>query len=144
MPTEPPPLVRKVSAKFADRGCHVVSVTNSYGRNLGFLDLKNQVIRRHIPEERGLQIKGTISEGATESLPGKFLCFSSGGNNTSIFYSLSLSEFPTPTPLRFPATAMARIFRQDAKTLKEGSAISSVAYMTTPGVHAPCGTQYHS
>jgi hypothetical protein len=35
---------------------------------------------------------------------------------------------------------MARIFHQDAKTLKEGSAVSNIAYMTTPGVHAPCGT----
>jgi hypothetical protein len=36
------PSDRRLSVKlvptFADRGCHVVSVTNSYGRNLGFLD----------------------------------------------------------------------------------------------------------
>jgi hypothetical protein len=32
-----PPLVSEVSANsFADRGCHVVSVTNPYGRILGF------------------------------------------------------------------------------------------------------------
>jgi hypothetical protein len=33
IPTEQPPLVGK-----ADRGCHVVSVTDPYGRILGFLD----------------------------------------------------------------------------------------------------------
>jgi hypothetical protein len=39
MPTERPPLVDEVIANFfADRGCHVVSVTDSYGRILGFLD----------------------------------------------------------------------------------------------------------
>jgi hypothetical protein len=36
------PSNRRLSAKivptFADRGCHVVSVTDPYGRNLGFLD----------------------------------------------------------------------------------------------------------
>jgi hypothetical protein len=37
--TERPPLVSEVSANFfADRGCHVVSVTNPYGRILGFLN----------------------------------------------------------------------------------------------------------
>jgi hypothetical protein len=28
----------KLVPSFADRGCHVVSVTDPYGRNLGFLD----------------------------------------------------------------------------------------------------------
>jgi hypothetical protein len=31
-------LYEKLVPIFADRGCHVVSVTNPYGRNLGFLD----------------------------------------------------------------------------------------------------------
>jgi hypothetical protein len=39
IPTERPQLVSEVSATFfANRGCHVVSVTNPYGRILGFLD----------------------------------------------------------------------------------------------------------
>jgi hypothetical protein len=38
IPTERPPLVGEVSATFADRGCRVVSATNSYGRILDFLD----------------------------------------------------------------------------------------------------------
>jgi hypothetical protein len=36
--TKRQPLVDEVNANFADRGCHVVSVTYPYGRNLGFLD----------------------------------------------------------------------------------------------------------
>jgi CBS-domain-containing membrane protein len=36
--TDRPTLVGEVSAKFADRGCHVVSVTDPYGHILGFLD----------------------------------------------------------------------------------------------------------
>jgi hypothetical protein len=39
IPAERPPLVGEVIANiFADRGCHVVSVTDPYGRILGFLD----------------------------------------------------------------------------------------------------------
>jgi hypothetical protein len=37
-PTERPPLVGEMIAKFEDRGCHVVSVTDLYSRILGFLD----------------------------------------------------------------------------------------------------------
>jgi hypothetical protein len=37
IPTERPPLV-----DFADRGCHVVSVTDPYGRIIGFLDRNRQ------------------------------------------------------------------------------------------------------
>jgi hypothetical protein len=37
-PTERPPPVSEVSANFANRGCHVVRVTNPYGRILCFLD----------------------------------------------------------------------------------------------------------
>jgi hypothetical protein len=36
IPTERPPLVGEVSATFEDRGCKVVSVTDSYGRVLSF------------------------------------------------------------------------------------------------------------
>jgi hypothetical protein len=38
IPTERRRLVAKLVPTFADRGCHVVSVTNLYGRILGFLD----------------------------------------------------------------------------------------------------------
>jgi hypothetical protein len=38
IPTERPPLVSEISAKFADRGCGVFSVTDLYDHILGFLD----------------------------------------------------------------------------------------------------------
>jgi hypothetical protein len=38
IPTERLPLVGEVIAKFADRGCHVVSVADPYGCILDFLD----------------------------------------------------------------------------------------------------------
>jgi hypothetical protein len=38
IPTEWPPLSAKWLPTFVDRGCHVVSVTDPYGRILGFLD----------------------------------------------------------------------------------------------------------
>jgi hypothetical protein len=38
MPTEDRRLSAKSLPTFADGGCHVVSVTNPYGRNLCFLD----------------------------------------------------------------------------------------------------------
>jgi hypothetical protein len=39
IPTERPPLVSEVGANFLRiEGCHVVNVTNPYGRILGFLD----------------------------------------------------------------------------------------------------------
>jgi CBS-domain-containing membrane protein len=36
--TDQAPLIGEVMPTFADRGCHVVNVTDSYGRILGFLD----------------------------------------------------------------------------------------------------------
>jgi hypothetical protein len=38
MPTERPPLLGEVVPTFADRGCCVVSATDSPGRIFGFLD----------------------------------------------------------------------------------------------------------
>jgi hypothetical protein len=38
IPTERPPLVAKLVATSADRGCRVVNAADPYGRNLGFLD----------------------------------------------------------------------------------------------------------
>jgi hypothetical protein len=38
IPTERPPLVVELVPTFTYRECHVVSVTNPYGRNLSFLD----------------------------------------------------------------------------------------------------------
>jgi hypothetical protein len=45
---------RRLSAKlvptFTDRGCHVVSVTNPYSRNLGFLDRSRYFLFQVAPE----------------------------------------------------------------------------------------------
>jgi hypothetical protein len=38
IPTKRSPLVGDINAKCADRWCHMVNVTDPYGRILGFLD----------------------------------------------------------------------------------------------------------
>jgi hypothetical protein len=43
MPIERPPLVGEVNAKFADKGCHMVSVTDPYACILGFVKYFKQV-----------------------------------------------------------------------------------------------------
>jgi hypothetical protein len=45
-----PPLVGEVSAKFADRGCHVVSVTGPYGRILDSLDRSRYFLFQVAPQ----------------------------------------------------------------------------------------------
>jgi hypothetical protein len=54
IPTERPPLFSKVSANFfADRGCHVVSVTNPYGRILGSLSgVACMIFSREVDQRR--------------------------------------------------------------------------------------------
>jgi hypothetical protein len=49
IPTEQPPLVGKVSANFVYRGCLVVSVTDPYGRTLGFLDRSHYFFFQVVP-----------------------------------------------------------------------------------------------
>jgi hypothetical protein len=53
--TERPPLVGEVSPTFADRGCHVVSVTDPYGRILAFLDRSRYFFFQIAPQ---LQLRG--------------------------------------------------------------------------------------
>jgi hypothetical protein len=50
IPTERPSLVGEVSTKFAYRGCQVVSVTNPYGSNLGFLDRSSYFLFQVAPQ----------------------------------------------------------------------------------------------
>jgi hypothetical protein len=51
MPTELLLLVGEVSANFfADRGCHVVSVTDPYRRILGFLDRSGYFLFQVAPQ----------------------------------------------------------------------------------------------
>jgi hypothetical protein len=48
MPTERPPLVGEVSAKFADRECHVVSLADTYGLNSASFQTKHLIWKRMI------------------------------------------------------------------------------------------------
>jgi hypothetical protein len=58
IPTERPLLVSEVSANFfADRECHLVSVTNPYGRILGFPDRIRYFFFQVAPSDRRLSAK---------------------------------------------------------------------------------------
>jgi hypothetical protein len=51
MPIERPPLVVEIGANFlADRGCHVVSATDLYGRILGFLKMEPLLFFQVVPQ----------------------------------------------------------------------------------------------
>jgi hypothetical protein len=65
---------RRLSAKlvrtFADRGCHGVSVKNTYGRNLGFIDWSHYFFFQVAPQ--------LYSWGWVDSIPGLLLLWKSG------------------------------------------------------------------
>jgi hypothetical protein len=67
IPTERPPLVSEVTANFADRGCHVVSVTEPYGRILGFLDRSRILFYQVAPQ--------LYSQGCVDPVPDPLLFF---------------------------------------------------------------------
>jgi hypothetical protein len=50
IPTERPSFIGEVTDKFADRECHVVSVTDPHSRILGFLDRSRYFFLRIAPE----------------------------------------------------------------------------------------------
>jgi hypothetical protein len=76
IPTERLPLVSEVSANFfADRGCNVVSVTNSYGRILGFLDRSRYYFFQVAPQ--------LYSRGWVDSVPDPVLFFSSSAQESN-------------------------------------------------------------
>jgi hypothetical protein len=75
IPTERPPLVGEVIANFGDRGCHVVSVTDPYGRILCFLVKSLYVFYQVAPQ--------LYSRGWVDPVPDPLLFFSgSAGNRT--------------------------------------------------------------
>jgi hypothetical protein len=43
-------LLAKLVPTFADRGCHVISVTNPYAHNLGFIDLSGYFFFQVVPQ----------------------------------------------------------------------------------------------
>jgi hypothetical protein len=74
--TEVPPLVGEVSDNFADRGCHMVSVTDPYGRILVFLHRNRYFFFQVAPQ---LDLRGW-----EDSVPDPLLVRKSGsaGNRT--------------------------------------------------------------
>jgi hypothetical protein len=57
IPTEGPPLVREVPT-FADRWCRVISATDPYGRNLGFLDRSRYFFFQVAPQSYSTRLSG--------------------------------------------------------------------------------------
>jgi hypothetical protein len=84
------PSDRRLSAKlvltFADRGCHVVSVTEPHGRILGFLDRSRYFFFQVAPE--------LYSRGCVDTVPDSLLLRKSGsaGNWTGTSGSLAKSS----------------------------------------------------
>jgi hypothetical protein len=76
IPTERPPLVGEVSANFLWIECHVVSVTDTYGHILGFLDRSRYFFFRSAPQ--------LYSRGWVDPVPDLLLFRKSGsvGNRT--------------------------------------------------------------
>jgi hypothetical protein len=75
IPTERPLLVGEVSANFfADRRCHVVSVTDYYGRILGFLDRSRYFFFQVAPQ--------FYSRGWVDPIPDPLLLRKSGSAET--------------------------------------------------------------
>jgi hypothetical protein len=84
IPTERSPFVGEVSADFADRGCHVVSVTDPYGRILGFLDRNRFCFFQVAPK--------LYSRGWVDPVPDSLLLWKSGsaGNRTRTSGSVAI------------------------------------------------------
>jgi hypothetical protein len=76
IPTERQPLVDEVITNFfADKGCHVVSVTDPYGRILGFSRQELLLFYQVAPQ--------LYSRGWVDPVPDELLFFSgSAGNRT--------------------------------------------------------------
>jgi hypothetical protein len=76
IPIERPLLVGEVSATFADRGCHVVRVTNPYGHILAFLDQSRYFFFQLAPQ--------LYSRGWVDPVPDPLLLRKTGsaGNRT--------------------------------------------------------------
>jgi hypothetical protein len=81
---------RRLSAKlvptFADRGCRVLSVTDSYGRNLSFLDRSCYFFFQVAPQ--------LYSRGWVDPVPDPLLLRKSGiaGNRTRTYGSLAMNS----------------------------------------------------
>jgi hypothetical protein len=76
IPTERPPHFGEISANFADRAYHLVSVIDTYGRILGFLDWSRYCFFQAAPQ--------LYSRGWVDPVPDPLLLRKSGssGNRT--------------------------------------------------------------
>jgi hypothetical protein len=74
MPTERSPSVGEVNANFSDRGCHVVSVRDSYGRIPGFIDRSRYFAFEVAPH--------LFSRGSVDPAPDSLLLRKSGSSGT--------------------------------------------------------------
>jgi hypothetical protein len=76
-------LSSKLVSTFADRGCHVVSVTDAYNRILGFLDRSRYCFFRIVPQ--------LYSRGWVDPVPDPLLLIKSGsaGNRTRTSVSVA-------------------------------------------------------
>jgi hypothetical protein len=86
--TERPPHFGEVSAKFADRGCRVVSATDPHGRILGFLDRSRYYFFQVSPQ--------LYSEGWVDPVPDSLLLRKSGSarNRTRDLWICSQELWP--------------------------------------------------
>jgi hypothetical protein len=88
IPTERPSLVGEVSAKFEDRECRVVSMTDPYGRILGFPDRSRYFFFQVAPQ--------LYSRGWVDPVPDPLLLRKSGsdGNRTRYLWICSQELWP--------------------------------------------------
>jgi hypothetical protein len=88
IPTERPQLVHEVSANFAYRGSHVVSVTDPCGSNLDFLDQSHYFFFQPAPQ--------LYSRGWVDPVPDPLLLRKPGnaGNRTRTFWICSMKLWP--------------------------------------------------
>jgi hypothetical protein len=74
----------KLVPNFADRGYHVVSVTDPYGRNLGFVDRSRYFSFQVAPQ--------LYSRGWVDSIPDPLLLRKSGGAGNGTLTSRSVAR----------------------------------------------------
>jgi hypothetical protein len=88
VPTSDRRLAAKLVPNFADRGCHVVSVTDPYGRILGFLDRSRYFFVQVAPQ--------LYSRGLVDHVPDPLFLrkFGGAGNRTRDFWICSPDLWP--------------------------------------------------
>jgi hypothetical protein len=122
-PTERPPFVGEVSAVFADRGCHVVSVTDPYGRILGFPDRSCSFFFRVDTQ--------LYSRGCVDPVPDTLLLRKSGsaGNRTPTSGSIARDcDYYTTNRTEFASQFLVST-KSTAHSVKKGQVKISGLYL---------------